>query len=97
MREEQIQRLESWENDLNNRIAALDSQLDSVPPKLRETFSDELKLLRKQRSEADKRLAELRLEKAESWREEDLQAGIVNIFDDIGRRLDRMFTQVPRH
>lgn len=91
----QIDDIEVLENRLSrwaNRLRELDSQLDRADPKLRETYRAEIRELERKRLQAERHLAELRIAAAESYTQEDLQAAVFSIFDDIGRRLDRLIS-----
>lgn len=90
-REQQIQQLERRLNELDGEIRKLEGDLGMVTDsKRRETYRGELKVLHEKRHVAEERLAQARLEKAESWEEDTLLTGILEIFDEIGARLQRL-------
>ena len=88
--EERIERHERQLAELGGRIGELSKALERAEAKLREDLAPELEALRKQHQELAEQLAGLRLEKAESWVEEDLEEGLLRIFDDIGGRVTLM-------
>lgn len=92
MKIDDIQVLENRLSHWTHRIRELDGQMDSVDPKLRETYRAEIRMLERKRLEAERHLAELRIAEAESYRKEDILAAIFSAFDDIGRRLDRLIS-----
>lgn len=93
--EEQIQqlqkRLADWEaemNELQAEIATSDKDA-----KVKEGLLSELDALQARRRLAEERLAELRTQEAEAWADDTLLTGILDIFDDIGRRLDAVISR----
>jgi len=90
MKIDEIQVLENRLSGWADKLGEMERQLDSADPKLRETYRAEIRELERKRLQAEQHLAELRIADAESYTREDLQAAVLSIFDDIGRRLDRM-------
>lgn len=94
-RKEQIDQLGVRLDELNGRIRAMERELGRIADsKRRETYRGELKVLREKRHVAEERLAELRLREAESWEDEDFLSGVLEIFDEIGERLQRLGERV---
>jgi hypothetical protein len=89
-----IRRFEAHLEDLDRRMLGMEAELEQVDPGLRASYRNELAALTADRRAAQEKLAHLRLADAESWQEEDLEAGILEIFDEIGERLDRLFFRV---
>ena len=96
MREDDIQALKRQLDHLDRRIEELEGRLAQAGSALRERYQSELKTLRERHREAETELARLRRDEADSWEEEDLQGGLLAIFDDLGGRLDRLFGEVNR-
>ena len=96
MRGDDIQALKRQLDHLERRMEELEGRLAQAGSGLRERYQAELKTLRERHREADAEEGELRVEEADSWEEEDLQGGLLAIFDDIGSRLDRLFGEVNR-
>lgn len=92
MKIDEIQVLENRLSHWGKRLAELDRTIDRVDPKLRETYRAEIRSLERKRLAAEQHLAELRIADAESYTREDLAAAVFSVFDDIGRRLDRLMT-----
>ncbi|WP_303905738.1 hypothetical protein [Thiohalomonas denitrificans] len=96
MQEKAIQRLENqlvgWEHQINE----LEAELDRIGPRTRSRYFRDVQELKERRDAAKNRLSQLRLKQAESWEEEDLQAGIIRVFDDIGCRVNRLVSKVSR-
>jgi hypothetical protein len=89
---DEIQVMENRLSQWANRIDSLSREIESANPKLRETYRTELRELERKRFEAERHLAQLRIASAESYEKEDIQAAVLSIFDDIGRRLDRLIS-----
>lgn len=96
MREDDIQALKRQLDHLDRRMEELEGRLAQAGSALRERYQGELKALRNRHREAEAEMARLRVDEAESWEREDLQGGLLAIFDDIGGRLDRLFGQFNR-
>lgn len=89
-----IRRFETHLEDLDRRMHGLQTELDKVDPGLRASYKNELAALATDRQAAQEQLARLRLADAESWQEEDLETGILEIFDQIGERLNGLFSRI---
>ncbi len=97
MQNEAIQRLENQLNGWEHRIDELEAELDRIGPRTRSRYFRDVQELKERRDAAKNRLSQLRLKQAESWEEEeDLQAGIIRVFDDIGCRVNRLVSKVSR-
>lgn len=92
--QQQIQQLEKHLEHLKERRQELETQLGQADSKLREDLGHELGELQRHFRHAEEHLAQLRLDDAESWADEDLGTGILAIFDEIGNRLDKLFRAV---
>lgn len=92
--EEEIQNLESRLVKFNQEIGQLEVEIEKGNQKLKEDLRPQLEAIRQRRRYAEERLEKARLEKAESWLDEDFRAGLLAIFDDIGRRIDSLFGRV---
>ena len=92
--EERIERHERQLAELDGKLSELGRALERAEAKLREDLAPELEALHKQHQELAEQLAGLRLEKAESWADEDLEEGLLRIFDDIGGRVTRLGERV---
>lgn len=89
MREDSLAILEQRLSCYAERIAELEqrgAQSSQVDP-----FHKELSSLLERYRSVEERLADLRLEKAQSWQEHTADAGLLRVFDDIGQRIDRLF------
>jgi len=96
-REQRIHEQEQRLDQLGARVTQLQDELERADTKLRETYRTELKALVKRRGEAQAQLAQLRLQEAESWQQQTLLTGVAQVLDEIGQRLDRLFTGVRGH
>lgn len=85
-----IQALERQLRHLEGRIEDLESRLANAGTGLARQYDADLDALRERHKRAESELSRLRLTDAESWEDEDIFA----IFDDIGRRLDRLFSRL---
>lgn len=94
MREEQIRQLETQLATFDYKISELEGELENATPAVRNSHFRDLQEVKEKRDAAESRLAKLRLRQAQSWEEEDLQAGIVRVFDDIGTRVNRLVSRV---
>ncbi len=94
MREERIRQLETRLAGWENRIDELEEELARSEAAIRNRYFRDLQDLKEKRDAARNRIAELRLRRAESWEDDDLQAGIIRVFDDIGSRINRLFSNV---
>lgn len=93
--EEEIQRLETRLAEFEEKLSDVSAHLERADPKLREAYAKELRVLEEKKQHAHDRLAELRVQKAESWADEDLRATVFEVFDEIGRRLSRLISSIP--
>lgn len=94
MNEDEIAALERQLSHLDRRIEDLEGRMARAGLTLRQAYQAELKSLRDEHRRAEAEIARLRRQEAESWEREDLQGGILAIFDDLGARLDRLFGEV---
>lgn len=90
MKIDEIQTMENRLSQWANKMDELSRDIERANPRLKETYQAEIRELERKRFEAERHLAELRIAEAESYEKEDLQAAVFSIFDDIGRRLDRL-------
>lgn len=89
--ETEIHRLENLLARYRARIEVLQHEAARADSKLREDLARELAEIHKRQRHAEEQLAHARLQRAESWEEEDFAAGLMAIFDDLGRRIDGLF------
>lgn len=92
--DDKIRQLEQRLAEMDEHIAELERRLPNAPTQERGALDRELSAIRERHRHAEQRLAQEKLEQAESWQEEDLETGILEIFDDIGRRIDAMFSRI---
>lgn len=88
--EEKIDRLERRLDELDRHISAFTRHMEHSDPGARAAYEEQLEELRAHRSSAGERLAEARVEEAESWADDDFEAAIINVFDRIGGRVEHM-------
>lgn len=86
--------LEDKLTEWDARIGQLQAMMSQGDYSLRACCKQELDVLSEKRHQADTALSELRLREAESWEEENFRTGLLDIFDDIGTRLDRLVTRM---
>ena len=93
--DEQIRQLEKRLSDWEAEMSELEAEIaaSDKDPKVKEGLLSELESLQARRRTAGERLAELRTREAESWADDTLLTGILEIFDDIGRRLDAVVSR----
>ena len=96
MEESAIERLEKQLSGWEDRINDLEAELERIGPGTRSRYFRDVQELKERRDAARTRVTQLRLKEAESWEEEDLQAGIIRVFDDIGCRVNRLVSKVSR-
>lgn len=92
--EEEIIGLEKRLAKFDQQIEQLELEINSGNRKLREDLRPQMKVIRQRRRYAEERLEKIRLAKAESWLDEDFRVGILTIFDDIGRRINSLFSYI---
>ncbi len=93
MHEKAIQRLENQLRDWEHRIDELEVELERSGALTCGRCFRDVQELKERRDAAQNRLLRLRRRQVQSWEEEDLQAGIVRVLDDIGCRLNRLLAQ----
>lgn len=91
---EEISNLERRLARFDQKIGQLEAEIDKGNQKLKEDLRPRLEVIRQRRRYAEERLRGARLEQAESWMDEDVRAGILAVFDDIGRRIDSLFGRI---
>lgn len=94
MREEAIRRLENQLDGWDDRIHQLENELERFGPRTRSRYFRDIQELKERRDAVKNRINLLKIRRAESWEEEDLQAGILRVFDDIGIRVNRLVSRV---
>lgn len=94
MQEERIRQLETHLAGWENRITELEAQLAKAGPQISNSCFRDIQDLKEKRDAARNRIAQLRLPRAESREEDNLQAGIQRVFDDIGSRVNRLANRV---
>lgn len=90
-REERIKRLETRMGELDTRIQQLEADMRKANAKLREDLAPRLKEIQDKRRQVERLLAELKLKEAEAWDDQTLETGLFAIFDDIGKRIGKLF------
>jgi len=76
------------------RIGQLRAMMNQGDYSLRACCKQELDMLAEKRHQAEAAVSELRLREAESWEEENFRTGLLDIFDEIGNRLNRLVTRM---
>jgi hypothetical protein len=89
--EEAIINLERILAEFDQQIAQLEASINKGHKNLEKEFHSHLEAIRQRRRYVEERLGRAQLVKAESWWDEDFRAGILTIFDDIGRRINSFF------
>jgi chromosome segregation ATPase len=90
-REERIKRLERRMGELDTRIHELEADIHKANTKLKEDLAPRLKEIEDKRRQVERLLAELKLKEAEAWDDQNLETGLFAIFDDIGKRIGKLF------
>jgi hypothetical protein len=90
--EEEIINLEKRLAEFDLEIAQLEASINYGHKSLEKEFRPQLEAIRQRRRYVEERLGKAQLVKAESWWDEDFRAGILLIFDDIGRRINSFFS-----
>ena len=93
MRDADIRILERRLSELNADISNIESEMDRADAKLRNTYGERLKSIQERRRGVQERLAELRLQKALAWEQNEFVTGVERVLDRIGRGQDRMTTR----
>lgn len=88
---EEIINLERKLAEFDQQIAQLEASISNGHKNLEKEFHPHLEAIRQRRRYVEERLGRVQLIKAESWWDEDFRAGILTIFDDIGRRINSFF------
>jgi chromosome segregation ATPase len=91
---EEIKHLGARLVKFSEQIRDLENEIEGADPKLKEDLNAELKAIREQRRHAEDRLGASRVKAADAWADEDFRAGILSVFDEIGRRIDVLFGRV---
>lgn len=89
--EAEIHRLEQLLARYRSQVEVLHDEASRADPKLREDLARQLDDIHRRQRHAEEHLAHARLQRAESWEEEDFATGLMAIFDDLGRRIDGLF------
>jgi hypothetical protein len=79
--------------EFDQQIAQLEASIGNGHKNLEKEFHSHLEAIRQRRRYVEERLGRAQLVKAESWWDEDFRAGILTIFDDIGRRINSFFNR----
>ncbi len=90
--DERILKLESQLGDLTSRMDAISGLAGKVSTRARELYNEEREQILKKCGKARERLNELKLKKAQSWEDETIGDAVLEIFDEIGDRLDKLFS-----
>ena len=93
-RQQKIDKLTTLLLSLDGQIADLHHLLETETGAVGNPHAHEMEHVIERRHHAAKMLAQLELEEAESWREEEFVASVLAIFDDLGRRLNRIVSHV---
>jgi chromosome segregation ATPase len=91
--DQHIEQLEGRLAAFDDQIKEMEGKIDDANSKLKEDLALDLNHIKKKRHHAEEQLAQLRLNKAESWADEEFRSGMFAVFDDIGRRLGGLFTR----
>ncbi len=91
---ERIDQLEHKLGEYDGRIRKLDDLMDSVDTKLKEKYKQDVASLHLQSEKARARLHLLKLKKAQSWEDETLGSVMLEIFDELGEKLDLLFSRI---
>lgn len=89
--EELEQRLAHWDRELRS----LEQRLAQADPAQREEFGKEIQTLHGERREAEEHLLKARTDDAEAWARDDIGKGLLRIFDNIGTRMEHLFSRAP--
>jgi len=92
--EHDVARCERQLRRYRERMQLLEAEIVRADAKLREDLNREVAGLRRLYRRAEEHLAHARLGAAESWVEDDFGTGLFAIFDDLGRRIDGLFSRV---
>lgn len=94
-RAQHIEQLEHHLTESSAKIEAIEARLQTHDPKGREVYELELQELKDRQREVEQHLAKVKLDEAESWSEDDFGHALLEVFDDIGRKLDHLLSRVP--
>ncbi len=76
------------------QVHALQDQLQHIDPKLRQACQYELEKLKDEWHHIRTRLADLRLEQAESYHDDNFLTAFHQVFDEIGARVDHLISSL---
>lgn len=86
--------LQSSLTETESKLLTRQRECCTANSKLHEDLAHEMNTLRNRKRQLNDALAACRLRQTQSWKNEDFKAGIIFIFDELGRNLDRWF--MPR-
>jgi len=89
--DERISSLENQLTDYDSKIASLNEMMKDLDQYEKKSDMSEISDLQKKSLKARERMNELKLKKAQSWEDESISDAVIEIFDDIGKRLDKLF------
>ena len=93
-RKAKIEQLENHLRSWDKRLGEIERIMQKGDRKARTCCEKERRALVELRQLAGDTLAQLRLEEARSWEEENFRTGVLDIFDEIGHSLDRLVSRM---
>ncbi len=96
-RKAKIEQLEHQLDSWDKRLHEVERMMQKGDRKTRVCCEKERRALLELRQLAGDTLAQLRLEEAESWEEENFRTGVLDIFDQIGHSLDRLVSRMKEN
>ena len=93
-RKAKIEQLEKHLHDWESRVHELEAIMEKGDSKTSGCCEKERRALLELRQLAADTLAKLRLEEAHSWEEENFRTGVLDIFDQVGRSIDRLVGRI---
>ncbi len=93
-RKAKIEQLEHQLDSWDKRLREVEHMMQKGDRKTKVCCEKERHALLELRQLAGDTLAQLRLEEAESWEEENFRTGVLDIFDQIGHSLDRLVSRM---
>lgn len=92
--DERIVHLETRLGEFNTQIEEIRSKIGGMESSASDSVRHQLEELQSKREKAESRLSELKLKDARSYEEDDISAGVIRIFDELGEKLDHLFSQI---
>ena len=96
-RKAKIEQLEQQLGSWDNRLREIEHMMQKADRKTTACCQKERRALLELRQLAGDTLAQLRLEEAKSWEEENFRTGVLDIFDQIGHSLDRLVSRMKQN